>query len=52
MAYNFPGVPAAAMPPMGMLKRPNHIFYINHLCHLSKYAFSIAIFKVILFYDE
>lgn len=30
MAYNFPGVPAAAMPPMGMLKRPNHIFYINH----------------------
>lgn len=49
MAYNFPGVPAAAMPPMGMLKSPNHILYISHL---SKYAFSIAIFKVILFYDE
>lgn len=30
MAYNFPGVPAAAMPPMGMLKSPNHVLYISH----------------------
>lgn len=46
MAYNFPGVPAAAMPPMGMLESHNHILYIIIHLHLSEHVFFITVFKV------